>query len=80
MLDGRVRIIHGRFCCNRSSSGERRGPPGGGSLLTDLDAIDDLREQVSELYASLSEMRDTLGPYLVDQLAFLDRLSGATLA
>lgn len=43
---------------------------------SDFDAVDDLRDLIRELYESLSEMRDSLGPVLVDQLAFLDRLSG----
>lgn len=44
---------------------------------SDLDALDDLREQIAELYQSLVEMRETLGPHLVNQLAFLERLAGA---
>ena len=43
---------------------------------SDLEAVDDLRDQVAELYESLTDMRDTLGPHLLNQLAFLDRLSG----
>src|SRR5688572_27068601 len=43
---------------------------------SDLEALDDLRAQVAELYESLLEMRDSLGPHLVQQLAFLDRLAG----
>ena len=43
---------------------------------SDLESVDDLRAQVTELYESLIEMRDSLGPLLVQQLAFLDRLSG----
>jgi hypothetical protein len=38
--------------------------------------LDDLRDLVGELYESLSEMRDSLGPHLVSQLVFLDRLAG----
>lgn len=43
---------------------------------SELDAVDDLREAISELFGSLSEMRHELGPLMLDQLAFLERLSG----
>lgn len=43
---------------------------------SEFDALDDLRVQVAELYHSLSEMKDRLGPHLRSQLAFLDRLAG----
>jgi hypothetical protein len=43
---------------------------------SDLDALDDVREQVGELFESLREMRETLGPHLQNQLAFLERLAG----
>lgn len=43
---------------------------------SEFDALDDLRVQVAELYDSLSEMKDRLGPHLRSQLAFLDRLAG----
>ncbi|MEP7308199.1 MAG: hypothetical protein ABJA98_22065 [Acidobacteriota bacterium] len=43
---------------------------------SDLDAIDDLRASIRELWESLTEMRDNLGPLLRDQLRFLERLSG----
>ena len=59
--DGRARIIHGRFCCNRSSSGERRGLPEGGSLFSDLDAIDEvggLSEAIRGEVAILSVVQD----------------------
>ena len=42
----------------------------------DLDALDDLRDQISELFGSLRELRETLGPHLVRQLAFLEKLAG----
>jgi len=42
----------------------------------DLEALDDLRDQVSELLGSLRELRDTLGPHLARQLAFLEKLAG----
>lgn len=43
---------------------------------SDSEAIDALRSQIGELYESLIEMRDTLGPHLQHQLAFLERLAG----
>jgi hypothetical protein len=43
---------------------------------SDLESLDDLRAQVTELYESLLEMRDSLGPHMVQQLAFLERLAG----
>jgi hypothetical protein len=43
---------------------------------TDFEAIDDLRSQVGELFESLSVMRDEIGPHLLTQLAFLERLAG----
>ena len=43
---------------------------------TEFEAVDDLREQVAELYESLAELRPDLGPHLANQLAFLDRLAG----
>ena len=43
---------------------------------SDLEAVDDLRAGVAELFNSLSDMRDELGPLMRDQLAFLDRLAG----
>jgi hypothetical protein len=44
---------------------------------SDLEALDDLRAGISELLDSLSEMRNDLGPLMRDQLAFLERLTGA---
>ena len=41
-----------------------------------LEALDDIREHVAELFESLLEMRETLGPHLRNQLAFLERLAG----
>jgi hypothetical protein len=43
---------------------------------SDFEALNDLREHVAELFESLVEMRDTLGPDLLQQLAFLERLAG----
>lgn len=43
---------------------------------SDLDAIDDLRGQIADLYESLIEMRSSLGARPAMQLAFLDRLAG----
>jgi|SRR5205807_6917555 len=43
---------------------------------SEWDAVDDLREQVAELFDSLIEMRETLGPHLRRQLEFLERLAG----
>jgi hypothetical protein len=43
---------------------------------SDFEAVDDLRAKIAELYDSLLEMRDSLGPLLRDQLTFLERLSG----
>lgn len=43
---------------------------------TEFDALDDLRAQVAELFESLSEMKEALGPHLRMQLAFLERLAG----
>lgn len=43
---------------------------------SDLDAIEDLRSQVAELFETLLEMRDALGPQPRAQLAFLERLAG----
>lgn len=43
---------------------------------TATDALDDVREQIAELFESLEETRETLGPYLRSQLAFLERLAG----
>lgn len=50
------------------------GLVGGGE--SDLDALDDLRSQIGELFDSLAEMRAELGPALRNQLAFLERLAG----
>lgn len=43
---------------------------------SELDALDDLRSTIAELFDSLVEMRAELGPALRSQLAFLERLSG----
>ena len=43
---------------------------------SDLDAIDDLRASIAELFDALSEMRHELGPLMRDQLEFLERLAG----
>lgn len=43
---------------------------------TELDALDDLRSGVSELFAFLQETRAQLSPYLLAQLRFLERLAG----
>ena len=43
---------------------------------TEFEALEELRETVLELYQSLEEMRDTLGPHLLEELTFLDRLAG----
>ena len=42
----------------------------------DLEALDDLRDQLSELLGSLRDLRQTLGPHLARQLAFLEKLVG----
>lgn len=47
-----------------------------GRGTAEFEAMDDLREQVAELYESLDELRDDLGAHLTNQLAFLDRLAG----
>lgn len=44
---------------------------------SEFEAVDDLRDQIRELFASLREMRETLGPYLVAQLQFLEALAQA---
>jgi hypothetical protein len=43
---------------------------------SDLDALDDLRAKIGELFDSLVEMRSELGPVLRKQLMFLERLAG----
>ncbi len=48
-----------------------------GRGTSSFEAVDDLRDQLAELYESLTELRDRLGPYLQRQLAFLDKLAGA---
>lgn len=45
---------------------------------SDLEAVDDLRAQIAELFDSLIEMKESLGPHLLNQLKFLERLGGAT--
>jgi predicted RNase H-like HicB family nuclease len=42
-----------------------------------LEALDDIREQIAELFDSLRQMRESLGPRLRNQLGFLERLAGA---
>jgi hypothetical protein len=42
---------------------------------SDLDALDDLRSQIAELFSDLESMRETLGPLPLDQLLFLERLA-----
>lgn len=41
---------------------------------TEFDALDELRAMIYELWESLVEMRDALGPHLAAQLHFLERL------
>ena len=43
---------------------------------SDLEAFDDLRDKIGELFDSLVEMRSDLGPALRNQLKFLERLAG----
>jgi hypothetical protein len=43
---------------------------------SEISAVDDLRDQVSELYDVLSESRDDLGELPHRQLRFLERLAG----
>ena len=43
---------------------------------SDLDAVDDLRAGVADLFDSLLDMRHELGPLMRDQLALLERLAG----
>lgn len=47
-----------------------------GSGSTDDEAVDDLRSQIAELLVMLRELRGELGPDLMGQLGFLERLQG----
>jgi hypothetical protein len=47
-----------------------------GAGESEIEAIDELRSQIGELFDALVEMRADLGPLLRNQLAFLERLAG----